>query len=147
MDFHVAAKELCLKLSPIQLCISGTIEVVEFSMCCVCVCVSWGFLSAQKQQQTVCVCMRAVQKKSDFEQRILVLRAAQRSNGTHKNKLKSSISCTCDKIAAVWMLNCLTSKLKIRIFVPLFVSLCLSFAHHFNNTEASYLCVAHYLVP
>lgn len=140
MDSHVAAKELCLKLSPIQLCISGTIGVVEFSMCCVCVCVSWGFSSAQKQQQTLCVCVCALCswlcEKSDFEQRILVLRAAERSNGTHKNKLKSSFPCTCDRIAALWMLNCLTSKLKICIFVPQSLHVCL-----LHITSITYVCL------
>lgn len=33
----MAAKELCLMLSPIQLCIFDNIEVMEFSACC-CVC-------------------------------------------------------------------------------------------------------------
>lgn len=36
----MAAKKLRLKLSPIQLCISDNIEVVEFSVCCcMCLCV------------------------------------------------------------------------------------------------------------
>lgn len=53
-----------------------------------------------------------------------VLRADERSNGTHKNKLKSSFPCTCDRITAVRMLNCLTQKLKICIFVPSSLHVC-----------------------
>lgn len=47
-----------------------------------------------------------------------------RSNGTHKNKLKSSFPCTCDRITAVRRLNCLTQKLKICIFVPSSLRVC-----------------------
>lgn len=63
---------------------------------------------------------------------MLVLRADEGSNGTHKNKLESSFPCTCDRITAVWMLNCLTENLKICIFVPQ-VFPCLSFAYHLSK--------------
>lgn len=49
VDSYLAAKELCLKLSPIQLCISGNIEVVEFSMCCcMCLCGLSVFVCTEK---------------------------------------------------------------------------------------------------
>lgn len=51
-------------------------------------------------------------------ERKLVLQADERSDGTHKDKLKPSFPCMCDRITAARMLNCPTKKLKMCIFLP-----------------------------